>query len=73
MYNVIASQVTQVSSEDAELIWKFVYGEKEDSEARQLRARHSQDQFTANIVKMKKDPENKRMNNLMKQYVDRAL
>ena len=59
---------SQMDSEDAELMSKFVNARKEDIEARQRRARHLQSHIPAEIVKITGHPENKLLSNLMKQY-----
>jgi len=70
MYHLVRSQA---SSEDAELMLKFVHVRKEESEAWQLRSRHVQSQFPVNIIQITEDPENKRLSNMIKQYADMAL
>jgi len=68
-------QLTQnrMSSEDAELMWKFVDVKREESEAQQLCAKHVQSQFPVNIVKITEDPDTQRLTNMIKQYTDMML
>lgn len=59
-----------MSSEDVELMEKFVQVRKEDSEARKLRANHLQSQLPMNVVNITEDVEINRFSNLIKQYAD---
>jgi len=70
IYNLAQSQM---NSEDAELMWKFVDAKKEGREAQQLRAKHVQSQFPVNIVKITAEgPERQRLSNMIKEYSDMA-
>jgi len=62
-----------MNSEDAELMRKFVHVRKEDSKARQLRAKHLQSQILVDKVKITEHPEDKSLSNLIKQYRDTSL
>jgi len=64
---------SRMNPEDAELMWKFVHLRKEDSKARQLRAKHLQSQIPVDIVKITEHPEDKSLSNLIQQYKDMSL
>lgn len=67
LYHVVEKRM---SSEDVELMEKFVQVRKEDSEARKLRANHLQSQLPMNVVNITEDVEINRFSNLIKQYAD---
>ena len=62
--------IGQMSSEDAELMGKFVHVREEDSEVRQLRASHLKNQLPVNVMNITEDAEINRLSNLIKQYAD---
>ena len=68
IYDAIESQV---SSEDAELMWKFVHVRKEDRRARQLRARYLQSQYPVHFGKITETPK-KNLSDLFKECADMA-
>lgn len=69
MYDIFQKQM---SSEDAELMGRFVDEKKEEREVEQLRTKHMQSQSTVNIVKRTKDSEMQRLSNMVKEYADMA-
>lgn len=62
----------QMSSEDTELLRKFVHVRKEDNEARWQRAKHSQSQIPLDVVKITEHPEDKLLGDLALRLVDKS-